>query len=734
MKERTVTRALLCLVAGAVCFAAPGPVRAGDWAGSAVTVRKARIGLWELASRVHREQGAAVAAPTDLYRHTVTVRPGRQTAGALLRGAAGSLGADIEFVTHRGRTVACLWDRPDAADLRALVALAGSKDETDRCTAARWLPVAGSRQAITLAVGLLSDRSRRVRQYAAYFLMEHCGTQFFDSRLSPIELVATRQTARSLVQDLRAPLPKRKYTLLQLAGIVGDPAAVPALIEILDAFYKLDAELRGPNKTRRFVDISKLDYACAALGSIGGAEAERALLAALKKLSGYRTQYPIKGLGLLRTPAACADLLGALKSENVYLSRTAIYALAWRGNGRAVGPLLKVLGDAKTPGNMRAPVCLALVRIGTRESVTAAVKVLRGETDAGRQAGLCMTLCREPAAVETITRVTRSETPRTRQAAVTALGLTGSEQAVPRLVELLEHAEKGTRSRAALSLGRIGGRAATDALITCLADGDLDLKCSAAQALGDAGDPRAAAALRAALTHAEPRLRALAARALGRVGGRDDLPALIAAWKAKWPAGEAYNAGSSALRQLGLIGGPVAAKELAPATKTGNTHAARALLLSRDAGCAAAARSVLKGEDAAAARALLAGLDTFPRRPPPIAAFYAAPALLRELSADAAAARVRAAQIARRLADPRCVDALMDRVVNDADAKVRFNAVLAFAPVSGAGRVLADWRCVEALVEVVKSEKDAGVRRNAIQQIHRLGLQDRPDIAPLLKQ
>jgi len=729
-----VPRALLCLVAGVVSLTAPAPLQAAGRTGRTVTVRKPRIGLWELADRLHCDHRAYVAAPTDLYRHTVTVQTGRQTAQALLRQAAASLRVDIEFVTHRGRTVACLWDQPHAADLRALVALAKSEDETDRCTAARWLPVAGSRQTVTLAVRLLSDGSPRVRQYAAYFLMEHCGTQFFDSRLSPIALVATPQTARSLMHDLQAPLPKRKYTLLQLAAIVGDPAAIPALTDILGTFYKLDAELRGPNKTRRHLDISKLDYACAALGAIGGADAERALLDALKKLTGYRTQYPIKGLGLLRTPAACDALLGALKSEDVYLARTAIHALAWRGNVRAVGPLTALLADKKTPGNVRPAVCRALVRIGTPPSVAAAVKLLRTETEPARLAGLCMTLCREPAAADAIAAVTRSETPRTRQAAVTALGLTGSDKAVPILVKLLKHAEKGTRSRAALSLGRIGGRAPADALIACLEDGDVDLKCSAAQALGDAGDPRAAAPLRRALTHAEPRLRALAARALGKIGGPTDIAALVAASKAKAETRDAYNAAGSALRQLGLIGGPGAAKELAAAAKTGNTDAARALLLSRDSDCVRAARIALAGEDAALARAVLAAVETHPHRPPPITAFHAAPSLLRELRSDEPAARIRAARRARRLADPRCIEVLMDQVVNDADARVRFNAALAFSPQSPTGRVLVDSRCVEALVEVVKSEKDAGVRRNAIQQIHRLGLKDRPDIAPLLRQ
>jgi HEAT repeat protein len=695
-----------------------------------VVVRKARQPLRAFTDRLHRRRGLRFAAPMMAYRRcTVTVRPGERRLAELLREAAESARLDLEWIEHRGGRVAALWDRDGNGPGARLTRLAVSRDAAERCIAARWLPTVGSRRALELGLKLLVDRDRRVRLYAAEQLLANFGARPYGTRVSPISLVAPGGLGRALAEllpDETRPSVGQRYTWVRLAGLVGDPAAIPALEERLGELIEQDAARRGPGTDKVFVDISLLDHVCTALAMIGGPEAEGALLRAHERLDGHSRQHPLNALGLLGTPAAVRKLIAALEDDNAYLARTAAFALGATGRADAVGPLAARLRNDKTPAGVRYAAAHALGRFDAPEAVRAIAGALRAETDPACRRGLCMALCRRPGAVDVLIEATRAEEQPVRQAAVTALGLTGSDRAVPALTALLEHEEKGTRSRAALSLGRIGGTRAVRILVRRLQKSDLDARCSAAQALGDAGDPAAAEALRRAFRDDAPRLRALAARALGKVGGPDDVDALLEAAKIEAKRNP-YRSAAAAVAQLGHIGGPQAALELSRRARAAGADAARALLYSRDPDCVDAARRGLVGDEAALRRALAGAVE----KGPPTVAILAAEPLIAALHAEEAEARRAACRRLRFLGDPRTVPHLMELVVGDRDEGVRYEAVLALSPVESTGMI--DPLCAEALIEALKSDASGRVRRQAAWCLRQMGLSERADVAAALE-
>ena len=110
--------------------------------------------------------------------------------------------------------------------------------------------------------------------------------------------------------------------------------------------------------------------------------------------------------------------------------------------------------------------------------------------------------------------------------AAEALGLIGSEQAIPALTTALQHEKAFVRQRAAEALGKIGSAQAILALTTALQHEDASVRWPAAEALGLIGSAQAIPALTTALQHEEAFVRRQAAEALGKIGSAQAIPAL----------------------------------------------------------------------------------------------------------------------------------------------------------------------------------------------------------------
>jgi len=123
----------------------------------------------------------------------------------------------------------------------------------------------------------------------------------------------------------------------------------------------------------------------------------------------------------------------------------------------------------------------------------------------------------------------KNEDPWVRHNAVEALGRMGLKdekvrKAVPDLIEAL--ADPLLRADIARVLGMIGSDEAVPALIECLNDGNREVRGNATEALGHLRDRRSVPALIEKLADENARVRFSAALSLGRIGDARALPAL----------------------------------------------------------------------------------------------------------------------------------------------------------------------------------------------------------------
>jgi len=231
------------------------------------TVRRQRMALHEICELLNRQHDLVFslppgdfAAPPFGKAAPARLTTGEQTVGQVLEAAKASLGLDLEVVEHRGRAIALFWDRPEPMDVAELSKLAASPEELDRCVAARWLPVAGSREALELAIKLLADGSRRVRLYAAHGLWAHWGRGFYGWRANPLAVLAAPETARAVAAELdrvadevcAETAGRYRYTWMQLASALGNAAALPTLEKIArhEAVEKQELWKAAPSASR----------------------------------------------------------------------------------------------------------------------------------------------------------------------------------------------------------------------------------------------------------------------------------------------------------------------------------------------------------------------------------------------------------------------------------------------------------------------------------------------------
>ncbi len=129
---------------------------------------------------------------------------------------------------------------------------------------------------------------------------------------------------------------------------------------------------------------------------------------------------------------------------------------------------------------------------------------------------------------ETIALVAgRREIPQ--QVKIELLGITLSEQAIPALLQALNHEDSDVRRSAADALGKIGNEAAVEALLQALNHEDSDVRRSAAYALGKIRNEAAVEALLQALNDEDSDVRRSAAYALGKIGNEAAVEALLQA-------------------------------------------------------------------------------------------------------------------------------------------------------------------------------------------------------------
>jgi len=113
------------------------------------------------------------------------------------------------------------------------------------------------------------------------------------------------------------------------------------------------------------------------------------------------------------------------------------------------------------------------------------------------------------------------------RSAADALGKIGDQKAIPRLLKLVEHSDYFVRSSAADALGNIGNEKAIPGLLKLVEHSDYFVRSSAADALGNIGNEKAIPRLLKLVKHSDYFVRSSAADALGKIGNEKAIPRLL---------------------------------------------------------------------------------------------------------------------------------------------------------------------------------------------------------------
>lgn len=265
-------------------------------------------------------------------------------------------------------------------------------------------------------------------------------------------------------------------------GKIGDPKAVPALIETL----KTDT----PAVQR---------VAIGAIALIAAPTGEAALIQAVKDKDAdaeARLQ-AAAGLGKIGSPAAVEMLITSLNDPDLKMRSAAVAALAHAGRPSLNGPtqpqaleaLIAALSNSNE--NIRTGAANALTRVAAPEADSALIAALKNDNNESDLRG----------------------------AAAAALGFPHNKAAVPALIEALSDRDGDVRDVAQSALVQIGPEA-IDALVAAMQTGKTDA-FYAAQAIAQQGMPALEALKKLAADSAHPVGQRWAAVALGDMGVAD---------------------------------------------------------------------------------------------------------------------------------------------------------------------------------------------------------------------
>jgi HEAT repeat protein len=179
---------------------------------------------------------------------------------------------------------------------------------------------------------------------------------------------------------------------------------------------------------------------------------------------------------------------------------------------------------------------LAIVWLGFASTaknsyLRALLRNLQGDSPALRLAAInALSKLKDPANVDRLSQILRSERPERVVAAVQILENLGTVQAAEALADLLAHADPHVRATAAVALGRLAPMKYFDRLLPLLKDTDMRVRANAVEALAATGNPRMLNRLRPLLKDPSLRVRVNTYLALavlrGGVPEEDWLPML----------------------------------------------------------------------------------------------------------------------------------------------------------------------------------------------------------------
>lgn len=353
----------------------------------------------------------------------------------------------------------------------------------------------GKLRALVIALGWLQGQEVEVA------LAQQLSRRTTRKEVSAALVRHGRRITGLLIEQLTAPDLEVRETAVIILGQVGDPAAVPALVDLLVHDEALTITTAG------------------ALAKIGDRRASKALIALLGHPSAAVRQAVISAINSLGHPDMARWSIALIQDPDARVRESAVRVAGYFGYPECADLLLAAAADAD-------------------ERVRrAAVEHLPYLEDAR--------------VAPAIRHALQNESPPVRAAAAHAYGAIEDEEAATYLLQALQDEDAWVRYFALRSLGRLKVAAALDTVARLMEDDPAgQVRSAALETIGKIDGKRAVAILEPLVSSADGDKAAIAVRALGSVHHPSALPPLLAALRGRDPARAV-----EAIRALGEHGG-----------------------------------------------------------------------------------------------------------------------------------------------------------------------------------
>lgn len=260
--------------------------------------------------------------------------------------------------------------------------------------------------------------------------------------------------------------------LLDLASESRDEQVLKAAFEALGQVGKGDAVETLGQLVRSMNMEGPASAAIYAIAQIGTAESARELADLLIERQGTAVEADlVKAIGRVKLPEMVEALSVHLRPESpAELRLLAVRALGLTRQDAAVAPLKALLAESNDL-TLKGTALEALSRVGSKEAVDELIRLHQADGDLAFAAGLAIGNVEGEAAVQPLLEAYDDlKDTRVKARWVEALGNSNSDEALPKLREILDSGEETSeiRGRAAVSLARLGDAKSVGPIVSVL--------------------------------------------------------------------------------------------------------------------------------------------------------------------------------------------------------------------------------------------------------------------------